>query len=207
MAKLKATSGMSLFNDPLLSDVTIKQTYKGATREYHAHKAILCKGSDFFSKAFSGNFKEATDRVIELHDDILEHFEILLKHLYGISYVPSDNIYGEYREECCITAIRLYTVADKYGVKDLVDIALRYVQDNDFTFIDTECSKTIGAHYDTCGLPGCAMGLAVADKMITVSEEQLARTPECAELIRKYPTFAADMVLVALENVTWISLD
>ena len=47
----------SLFNNPVLSDVTIKQIYKGKVREYHAHKAILCADSSYFLKAFTGNFR------------------------------------------------------------------------------------------------------------------------------------------------------
>jgi hypothetical protein len=37
--------------------VIIKQTYEGKTREFYAHKAILCAQSSFFMKAFTGNFK------------------------------------------------------------------------------------------------------------------------------------------------------
>lgn len=46
-----------LFNNPALSDVKIKQIYNGKTREYFAHKAILCKESEYFMNAFTGNFK------------------------------------------------------------------------------------------------------------------------------------------------------
>jgi hypothetical protein len=47
----------SLFNDPLLSDVKIKQIHNGKTREYFAHKAILSAQSSYFLKAFTGSFK------------------------------------------------------------------------------------------------------------------------------------------------------
>lgn len=46
-----------LFNDPTLSDVKIKQTYRGKTREYFAHKATLCGQSGYFMRAFTGGFK------------------------------------------------------------------------------------------------------------------------------------------------------
>jgi hypothetical protein len=35
----------------------IKQTYKGKSCEFHAHKAILYAQSSYFMKAFTGNFK------------------------------------------------------------------------------------------------------------------------------------------------------
>ena len=47
-----------LYNNPLLSDVKIKQVSKnGQIREYHAHKAVLGADSHFFYKAFTGNFR------------------------------------------------------------------------------------------------------------------------------------------------------
>jgi hypothetical protein len=51
------TRQRSLFNDPVLSDVKTKQICNGKTREYYAHKAILCAQSSYFLKAFTGNFK------------------------------------------------------------------------------------------------------------------------------------------------------
>ena len=46
-----------LFNNYALSDITLKQINKDTTREYYAHRAILCKESGFFLKAFTGTFK------------------------------------------------------------------------------------------------------------------------------------------------------
>lgn len=46
-----------MFNNPILSDVKIKQVYEGKMREYHAHKALLCLASGYFLNAFTGGFK------------------------------------------------------------------------------------------------------------------------------------------------------
>ncbi|KAH7067999.1 BTB/POZ protein, partial [Paraphoma chrysanthemicola] len=75
-----------LLNNATLSDVIIKQIYKGKVREYYAHKAILCKESEYFLKAFTGNFKEATESTMELHDDDPELFELALKFIYTEHY-------------------------------------------------------------------------------------------------------------------------
>jgi hypothetical protein len=48
---------LRLFNNPAISDVTIKQVYNEQVREYHAHKAILCMESEYFLNMFTGNFK------------------------------------------------------------------------------------------------------------------------------------------------------
>lgn len=47
----------SLFNNPLFSDVKIKQVCDGKVREYFAHKAILCAENRYFLKLFTSNFK------------------------------------------------------------------------------------------------------------------------------------------------------
>ena len=44
-----------------MSGVTLKQTAYGQTREYHAHKAVLCMESRYFLKAFTGNFKVSVE--------------------------------------------------------------------------------------------------------------------------------------------------
>ncbi|KAJ4370205.1 hypothetical protein N0V86_008941 [Didymella sp. IMI 355093] len=76
-----------LINNPTLSDVTIKQiSIDGTIREYYAHKAVLCMESRFFHKAFTGNFKEASENVISLRDDVPDHFELLLRYMYTDHY-------------------------------------------------------------------------------------------------------------------------
>ncbi|OAL00170.1 hypothetical protein IQ06DRAFT_348663 [Phaeosphaeriaceae sp. SRC1lsM3a] len=49
-------AAVSLFNNSVLSDTTIRQTYNGATKEYFAHKAVLCIASGWFVKALTGNY-------------------------------------------------------------------------------------------------------------------------------------------------------
>jgi hypothetical protein len=61
-----------LFNNPVLSDVKIKQISNGRTQEYFAHRAILCNDSDYFMKAFTGNFK------VRVHPGIMNCFTLTL---------------------------------------------------------------------------------------------------------------------------------
>ncbi|KAF2865175.1 hypothetical protein BDV95DRAFT_469311, partial [Massariosphaeria phaeospora] len=75
-----------LYNNPTFSDVKIKQISNGKTFQYYGHKAILCKDSGFFMRAFTGSFKEATGNIIELHDDDADQFEIVLKFIYTDVY-------------------------------------------------------------------------------------------------------------------------
>jgi hypothetical protein len=45
-----------MFNNSFLSDVTIRLIVKEESKTYYGHKAILCAHSEFFMKAFNGNF-------------------------------------------------------------------------------------------------------------------------------------------------------
>lgn len=47
----------SLFNNSFLSDITIRQVCDDSSKDYYAHKAVLCAHSEYFMRMFSGNFK------------------------------------------------------------------------------------------------------------------------------------------------------
>ena len=46
------------------------------------HKKLLCDSSDYFAAAFEGNFKEASEGVIEMIDDDVEAVGCFLEYLY-----------------------------------------------------------------------------------------------------------------------------
>ncbi|KAF2123119.1 BTB/POZ protein [Lophiotrema nucula] len=136
-------SSSSLFNDPTFSDITIHQIYKGETRKYAAHKAILSMRSDYFKRAFTGNFKEATAREIELEGDDPEQFETMLKYIYRTDdkaqvILTAERAHGPKKtavpspltgsDEAAVKTfrdcIRLYRLADYYQVHGLKIIAI-----------------------------------------------------------------------------------
>lgn len=47
----------SLFNNPTLSDIKIRQKHNGEVKEFYAHKAVLCTHSEWFTRALTGQFK------------------------------------------------------------------------------------------------------------------------------------------------------
>lgn len=85
--------------------------YKDKVCEYHATKAVLSLESLYFAKAFTWRFMEASQNVIELHDDAPEHFDCFLKIIYNNPYSE-----GAHQDELnsASSAVGLYAVADKY---------------------------------------------------------------------------------------------
>ncbi|KAF3009945.1 hypothetical protein E8E13_011118 [Curvularia kusanoi] len=87
MSEAQQRPAAGLFNNSLLSDVKIKRVSSdGKIREYHAHKAVLSSDSRYFHKAFTGNFREATEAEMTIHDDDPDHFEFFLKFIYTHAY-------------------------------------------------------------------------------------------------------------------------
>ncbi|KAH6625363.1 hypothetical protein C7974DRAFT_280672, partial [Boeremia exigua] len=123
-----------LFNNPTLSDVTIKQIAQGKVREYHAHKAILSADSSYFFRAFTDEFKasqpsgstllqlttaqEASQPVIEIHDDHPDHFEFLLKYIYTYEYDKAAirKLAAGDAVNRVLIPIGIQAIADKYDV-------------------------------------------------------------------------------------------
>ena len=60
-------------------------------KHYNLPKLLLCHYSDFFDVCFSGNFAEGQSQKLELPDDQVEEFEILLEYMLRGSSMKSIN--------------------------------------------------------------------------------------------------------------------
>ncbi|KAJ8108593.1 hypothetical protein OPT61_g8068 [Boeremia exigua] len=186
-----------LFNNSSLSDVTIKQiSVNGQVREYHAHKAILSAESSYFLKAFTGNFKEASDAVMEVHDDDPDHFEILLKCLYTYDYDKAavDKLAAGSVNKRVLVPIGVHALADKYDVpciqKVIADDLRSHLSPG--TLKKLKCA--IGAHYKTMMVAGGPVGALLASVLLE-GQRGFMHTPEYQQLVMSNPTFGADMAL------------
>ncbi|KAI4638712.1 hypothetical protein J4E93_009740 [Alternaria ventricosa] len=146
-------SAAKLFNNPALSDVKIKQIHEGHTREYYAHKAVLCLESNYFLNAFTGNFKESSEGIMELHEDDPEHFEFLLKFMYTGAYNKDEiaKFAGDDKNKRVLVPIGVHAIADKYDVVKLYEPA---AEDVKAVLVDADKDKemlitAIHAHYGT----------------------------------------------------------
>ncbi|KAL5119600.1 hypothetical protein ACEQ8H_002446 [Pleosporales sp. CAS-2024a] len=114
-----SAAGKTLFNNPIFSDIKIIHHHKGATKEYVAHRAILCARSEWFLKALTGSFMEATEGVINIRDDDPVHFEIMLQFIYTNKYKAP--VGGSDLEKMFLVPIGVHSLADKYDVEGLQD--------------------------------------------------------------------------------------
>ncbi|ORX95867.1 hypothetical protein BCR34DRAFT_579014 [Clohesyomyces aquaticus] len=130
----------TLFNDPTFSDIKIHQICNGATKEYHAHRAILCEASGFLRKAFMGNFKEAFEPTMDVCDNSPVLFggmlEFIYTRQYGESKLPRNSKINNSTIEA-LSLVDYYVLADKGDIQSLkITISARlYDQSPQFTLL------------------------------------------------------------------------
>ncbi|RMZ12177.1 hypothetical protein D0864_00789 [Hortaea werneckii] len=137
------------FDSKTMSDVTVVFDTENGTCSISAHKIVLAQSSDFFKKAFIGNFKvhlsstlsklrkrstklkppsqEATSTEIRLHDDNPFALFSLLASCYGLRFDGrSEYSKTDIPIDCNPPGaahvqhqVDVYVVADKYGVGNL----------------------------------------------------------------------------------------
>ncbi|KAK5697630.1 hypothetical protein LTR17_023945 [Elasticomyces elasticus] len=111
------------------SDVTLR--YSG--QEIKAHQVVLAANSSYFAKVFDGSFKEASTKVLELHEDDRLALSGLIAMKYGheahsLQWFRA-NTKSELSEDRASTQhvlylVDLYAVAQKYLVKQASDKVL-----------------------------------------------------------------------------------
>ena len=101
--------------------------FVGKTKEpFYVHLDLLCDASSFFKAAFAGNFKEASEKTMQLPDDRESTFKFFVDWLYGrhdtihqtISPAKEDDDKNDKRDRF-FPAVCLFVLADKYNIYDL----------------------------------------------------------------------------------------
>lgn len=177
---------------------------------------MLCLESDYFLNAFTGNFKvdwqifgavwkentndlqEASEGVMELHEDDPEHFEFLLKFMYTGAYNRHEiaKFAGDDKTKRVLVPIGIHAIADKYDVAKLYEPAAE-----DVKAVFMEASKgqdmlitAIRAHYGTEVNVDGAMGRLLTS-VVFEKHQDLVQKKAFEQLLLSYPTFAADAAL------------
>lgn len=105
---------------------------------FHVHEDLLCEQSAFFKAAFRSEWRESTERTIELPDDSPDLFELFIKWLYLQPYPCINDMDFFLRNlsntsDFMLISCQLYVLAEKYDVKTLRNstISLMYRERKD----------------------------------------------------------------------------
>jgi hypothetical protein len=169
----------------------------------------LCGHSSWFMKALTGSLKvnclrtialnfliyvgqEASEKVLDIHDDNPEHFEIMLKYLYTYKYETPDGV-SDFEKQFIIP-IGLHTLADKYVVEGLGARAVEAFGYDKSKILDAdECEQLVQAHYEYCAQVDSPMGQAITGYILVVLKSFMY-TDMFAALVQRYPILGADIV-------------
>jgi hypothetical protein len=153
--------------------------------------------------------QEASEAVIEIHDDEPKLFEFMLQFFYNRHedlalrtdcFKRTEDSYQKY----IFLPVRLDGIADKYDAKPLQVWAARILKDN-LTIIGARldfetCGRLIREYYSQCLNAGTAVGTLLAEKIVS-NYMDFIKSAIATELIRTYPIFAADVLLVVRPNL------
>ncbi|KAF2278772.1 uncharacterized protein EI97DRAFT_413599 [Westerdykella ornata] len=195
-----------LYNSPTLSDVTVRQISGGKSKDYKLHKAILASQSKWFYNAFCGNFKEASDQVVEVHDDKPHHFEMLLKCIYSRDYIPGK---GYISHDACDDIIGTYIVADKYGCDDIIKSLPQALRQHIEWLSGYLVPGIVEDFYSHCGNTAkTEMGKVLAERVLSQRADRSAMDTikECKNVCNDHPDFARDVILCLISRKTNLEL-
>ncbi|OWF34060.1 rho-related protein racA-like [Mizuhopecten yessoensis] len=132
----KETMKEIYFNKPEMADVT----FKVEGRTIYAHKSVLCTRCRTMAAMFGDRFVEgqATISEVNIPDTSAECFLALLEYLYT-DHAPAEDI----------EATELLVLADRYGVKRLVDLCELYIAKEVDRSVTTNIEK---AEIDVIGI-------------------------------------------------------
>ncbi|EFQ96930.1 hypothetical protein MGYG_08855 [Nannizzia gypsea CBS 118893] len=89
-----------------------------ADKDIKVHKVVVCGQSEYFSRIFDGDWKEATENVVNFsNDDDPVTVEAMVRFMYEADYDASGS-------NNMLFHARVYKVAEKYIIPDLKEKAL-----------------------------------------------------------------------------------
>ena len=83
---------------------------------FHVHQNILFDASPVFKAAFSGSFKEASERSMPLPDDDKDSIGRMIQWLYTRKFHLTAPVSKETSDHCYMELAKLNTLAEKYDI-------------------------------------------------------------------------------------------
>lgn len=92
--------------------------------EFRVPEVVLCR-LPFFRAALQGGFKEASEKVISMPEDVPAAISALIEFLYTGRYTyAADNPAGDFKQGAFHAAV--YAAASKYGYQEMLSDVLRF---------------------------------------------------------------------------------
>ncbi|KAF1965185.1 hypothetical protein BU23DRAFT_575084 [Bimuria novae-zelandiae CBS 107.79] len=201
-----STTSTGMFDNPLFSDIKIRQTRDGVTKEYHAHKAVLCAVSPWFLGLFTG-IQDVDIGVATMPGDDPQDFEAMLRYIYTqeLKHPGLDrNVYWDGAEMKINYLLDIHAIADKYEVRGLQACASEHfplvheLEEHEFDVYFLEL--IVETHYRTCIDNRCSMGRRICGYILKREPDFIKTGRVGHPLLKAWPKFTQDLLEEALEN-------
>ena len=187
----------SLLTGSRWGDVSTVTLVVGETQTpFQVHEADLFTSSPVFKAAFSPTFKEGSDRKMTLPDEDAELFNLLVEWLYTHNYnIPQRT--GDKSKDAgrFMEPVRLYVLADKYGVTSLKNLIAKNIFDamKQHGMTDVDVDTVAYVYQNVPGISGIRKLLA--DFYACYIYPDWYETTKTRECLQNNPEFAADVML------------
>lgn len=136
--------------------------------------------------------------MIELHNDVPEHFEIALKFLYTHRYDKDDivKLVAKDKSNRIFIPIGVNGIADKYDIDLLAECMADDVKATLLTHMKWSSYKAVvGEFYRNNSRAGSPVGLIIAQNIWEDTAYRFLASSECKDLMQQFPCFGADIAL------------
>ncbi|KAL2377198.1 hypothetical protein RJZ90_006918 [Blastomyces dermatitidis] len=190
-----------------------------SSKNFAIHRCIVCLQSEFFNKALTGDFKEASTQIINLDDDPFIVGKIV-QYLYDANYdddsspseggnnIPSEggNGIGSGSRNPAEINTQVYIAADKYAIPNLKTLAITklesYLKKN---WQRKEFISVLEIAYDWGGLEAPSLR-SLLMRFICQHLSSLRAQEHFLAVLKKYPEFSYDCATVMMQKVTLIDI-
>ena len=152
--------------------------------------------------------QEATESVMEIHDDDPDQFEFMLKYLYTCYYDSAaiDKLSGGNETKRILFIIGLHALMEKYDIlciRDDIFMDLHEQMGLHDPADDNSLQALLSAHYNIAVAVGGSMGRSLTDYVLQCNRS-FTRTADYEDMVVSNPIFGADMAL-ALKRDSLVS--
>lgn len=175
--------------------------YVGPDRNaFHVHLGLLCAVSPVFKAAFSGEFKESTERSMDLPEDDHEAVNRLVQWLYSKEYQLPEIEKSSSTRKCYAALARLNTLGEKYQITGLKNNIIRKLFQTQLDNLKVPGPRMVAYVYENTSQGSSFRKLLVDWYSWRVKRYWFSR--DCTKsVLAKNPEFAADLAIARVQRV------
>ncbi|RGP69558.1 n-carbamoyl-l-amino acid hydrolase [Fusarium sporotrichioides] len=156
---------------------------------FKIHRVVLSAHSKYFARALNGEWKETTDRKIEIKDFDPIVVEAMLHFIYSFDYVDACD------SSSMVFNAQVYQIADKYDIPALKTYSKnKFASAITFGWNTDDFPGAVSLICDTTPLEDRGLRDLVVDITWKNIDKLIGRDGFC-ELLRKTADFTADLIL------------